>query len=104
MLELITAFSPSIYDAIGVAGFGLYVTNYALLTLRIMHCEYVSYFVLNWIAASCVLIGLSASFNLASALIQIFWIVISTVGIIIRLRRRRTVAFVSARSESAMPL
>jgi phage shock protein PspC (stress-responsive transcriptional regulator) len=32
------------------------------------------------------LIGLTASFNLASALIQIFWVVMSVVGLTLRIR------------------
>lgn len=88
MDEWIAMASPETFDAIGVAGFGLYVMNYSLLTLGRLRSEQVTYFVVNWIAASMVLIGLMASFNLASALIQIFFIGISTVGIIVRLRRR----------------
>jgi phage shock protein PspC (stress-responsive transcriptional regulator) len=40
-------------------------------------------------AASMVLIGLTHSFNLAAALIQLFWIVISTTAIIVRLRQSK---------------
>jgi phage shock protein PspC (stress-responsive transcriptional regulator) len=40
-------------------------------------------------AATCVLIGLSASFNLAAAMIQIFWMTISVIGIALHLRRKR---------------
>lgn len=75
-----------ILNAIGVAGFVLYVLNYFLLTLRKMSSECIAYFAMNWAAATMVLIGLAASFNLASALIQLFWIAISTIGIVIRLR------------------
>ncbi|MDX8351091.1 CBU_0592 family membrane protein [Cognatiyoonia sp. IB215182] len=77
---------PGVADAIGVAGFGLYVLNYTLLTFRRIRTEYVVYFVINAAAASMVLIGLSASFNLASALIQVFWLIISLTAIVIRLR------------------
>lgn len=64
----------NIYEAIGVAGFALYVMNYLLLTIEKVSSEQASYFVLNWFAATFVSIGLVQSFNLASALIQIFWI------------------------------
>lgn len=80
---------PSVFDAIGIAGFAVYVLNYALLTLSKLKSEHIAYFVLNWLAATLVLIGLTHSFNLASALIQVFWIAISTIGIIIRVRRKR---------------
>jgi len=88
MFDYIAALPPEAYDAIGIAGFGLYVLNYSLLTFQRLRAEQVSYFVLNWLAASMVLVGLFNAFNLASALIQIFWIVISTVGIIIRIKQR----------------
>lgn len=92
MTEYFYALPPELYDAIGVAGFGLYVLNYSLLTFQRVRSEQASYFALNWLAASMVLIGLINAFNLAAALIQIFWIVISTVGMFIRLRKKRTIA------------
>ncbi len=78
---------PGLLDAIGVAGFGLYVLNYALLTVRRGRSDNIAYFAINGAAASMVLVGLLSSFNLASAMIQIFWIGISAIAIFIRLRR-----------------
>ena len=76
-----------IADLIGVAGFCLYVMNYAALTFHWLdsHCRL--YFAVNLVAATCVLIGLSSSFNLAAALIQLFWVVMATVGLCVRCRR-----------------
>lgn len=76
-------------ELLGILGFCTYVSNYTMLTLRIISADCLPYFVINLCAAGLVLIGLSGSFNLASALIQGFWIVISLVGIAVRLRRRR---------------
>jgi len=59
-----------LFDAIGVAGFALYVLTYGLLTFNKIDARNISYFVLNLCAASLVLIGLIGAFNLASALIQ----------------------------------
>jgi hypothetical protein len=86
MYETITKLPPALFDAIGVIGFGLYVINYAMLTFHRVtsHCK--TYFVINLIAASMVLAGMAFSFNLASALIQLFWIGISITAIIMRLR------------------
>ncbi|WP_438955357.1 CBU_0592 family membrane protein [Cognatiyoonia sp.] len=78
----------NIYEAIGVAAFALYVMNYLLLTIEEVSSEQASYFVLNWLAATFVSIGLMQSFNLASALIQIFWIGISSWGIYVRFSRQ----------------
>lgn len=80
-------FPYAITEIIGVLGFCLYVTAYSLLTLRVLTTSSVVYFVINLTAASCVLIGLSTSFNLASALIQMFWVCMSLVGIALHLRR-----------------
>ncbi|QUJ76919.1 hypothetical protein KDD17_02335 [Sulfitobacter albidus] len=79
--------SPALADAIGLLGFALYVGNYALLTLHILCSRSTAYFTINLTAASAVLIGLTSNFNLPAALIQTFFIVISCVGIVIRLRR-----------------
>ncbi|SMY08645.1 CBU_0592 family membrane protein [Flavimaricola marinus] len=76
-------------DLIGILGFCVYVTNYTLLTLHKLDSRGVLYFVLNIAAASCVLIGLAGSFNLAAALIQGFWIVASLAAIILRFRQDR---------------
>ena len=82
-MEIFNA-STVIFEIIGIIGFALYVLNYMLLTLRYLNGHNLSYFVLNLAAAAFVLVGLIGSFNLASALIQVFWVVISFVGIILR--------------------
>lgn len=87
------ALPTEVLDAIGVAGFGLYVLTYSLLTFQRVQSSDVSYFILNGLAAAMVLIGLMSAFNLASALIQIFWIVISIVAVYLRLRAPRTSTF-----------
>ncbi|AKS46891.1 hypothetical protein SAMN05444287_2015 [Octadecabacter temperatus] len=86
MFETIANMPPALFDAVGVFGFGLYVLNYTMLTFHRVtsHCK--SYFAINLVAASMVLIGMTFSFNLASALIQLFWIGISVAAIIVRVR------------------
>jgi len=75
-------------EIIGVIGFGLSVLNYSLLTLRRVTNDQVRYHVLNICAAACVLTGLMVHFNLAAAMVQTFWIAISSVGIVLRLYER----------------
>ena len=87
---MIQNFSLSPFELAGITGFAIYVMNYSLLTLRRISGDCISYFVLNFSAASLVMIGLMTSFNLAAALIQGFWIAMSIVGITLRLRRRKT--------------
>jgi hypothetical protein len=80
-------FDPTLLDRIGVCGFVLYVVNYTLLTLGWVSGDSVQYFAVNLVAAALALIGLSGNFNLASALIQSFFITMSTLGIAIRILR-----------------
>lgn len=89
MSSVFEFYGPTIFDAIGVAGFGLYVLNYTMLTFQRVKSESIIYFALNGSAACMVLIGLTNAFNLAAAMIQIFFIGISCVAIILRLRERR---------------
>lgn len=78
--------NANMLEMAGVAGFGLYVSNYLMLTFRVLTSNCIIYYCINVTAASLVLAGLMNSFDLASALIQIFWICISTVGIFMRIR------------------
>ncbi|WP_317627290.1 CBU_0592 family membrane protein [Rhodalgimonas zhirmunskyi] len=73
----------------GVAGFLLYVFNYSMLSMRRVSGDCIGYYAVNICAASLVLIGLSASFNLAAAMIQTFFILMSSAGIILRLYRAK---------------
>jgi hypothetical protein len=90
MFDFIARLPPSLVDVIGVIGFSLYVMNYCLLTFHRLTSHSELYFMINLMAASIVLIWLTHSFNLASALIQLFWIAISTTAIVLRLRQSRT--------------
>ena len=90
MTSFINVSNPFLFEMIGVAGFGLYVMNYTLLTFHKLHSHDALYFAINLVAASMVLCGLMVSFNLASAMIQAFWVVISTAAIIVRIKRRAT--------------
>lgn len=85
MFAIFKMIDPYVIEVIGVIGFAIYVGNYALLTFRFFSSDDLMYFFINLIAASCVLVGLAHSFNLASALIQLFWIVISAAAIVVRL-------------------
>lgn len=90
MSDVFTTWPPEFLEVLGVLGFGVYVLNYSLLTLRKLDSEHIMYFCLNCLAAGLVLTSLIQAFNLASALIQVFWIGISTIGIITRMRLNRS--------------
>lgn len=93
MTGMFNSWPPALFEIVGVAGFFLYVLNYALLTFRKLASEDTGYFVLNLLAASMVLIGLMHAWNLASVLIQVFWIAISIIAITLRVGRRRRTSY-----------
>ncbi len=73
-------------NVLGVLGFAIYVLNYCLISFNRLNPGCIAYFALNLMASSLVLISLIGAFNLASALIQSFWILISTAAIVLRVR------------------
>mmetsp|Transcript_27393 Transcript_27393/g.50329 ORF Transcript_27393/g.50329 Transcript_27393/m.50329 type:complete len:91 (+) Transcript_27393:1420-1692(+) len=89
-MHFLLSLPPAALEAVGLAGCALYVMNYGLLTMQWLNSNCAVYFAVNLTAASFVLVGLAASFNLAAALIQAFWVVMSTLGLCIRLRQRGT--------------
>lgn len=79
--------------ALGIAGVAGYLLSYGLLQSGVLRATGYAYPVLNLVAAALVLASLATAFNLAAAVIQVAWILISLVGILrIHLMRRR-VAF-----------
>ncbi|MDN4502963.1 hypothetical protein QX776_11170 [Alteromonadaceae bacterium BrNp21-10] len=69
------------HDVIGNIGVGLIVLSYFLLQLGKMSSDKLAYSVTNLIGANFLLISLYFNFNLASVVIEIFWIAISLYGI-----------------------
>lgn len=84
------AMGADVLRMLGVIGFLGYVSLYTCLSLRVLHSDSIAYFAGNICAASLVLISLTQDFNLASAMIQCFWIAMGIPAIILRLRRRRS--------------
>ena len=73
--------TTSIYQFVGVLGFILYMMSYFLLQIGRLKGSGNAYILMNLSAATFVLISLTQNFNLASALIQISWILISFIGL-----------------------
>ena len=84
----------------GLAGVASYVIAYALLQLKLLDGNGVTYSALNVLAAALVLVSLTKDFNLASAVTQVLWIGIGCAGIIGRLYSGRQVR---ARAERRVP-
>jgi len=66
---------------IGVTGAVTYVLAYALLQLGMLSGSDYRYTLMNLAAAGMVLLSLTESFNLSSAIVQIFWVGISMIGL-----------------------
>lgn len=78
-----------ILELCGIAGALIYVGGYLLIAFDVLHSRAPLYYALNLAAALLVLVGLSHSFNLASALIQVFFATASLIGIVRHARRPR---------------
>lgn len=68
-------------DAVGLTGTFLVVLAYYLLQLERIHPKSLSYNMINLAGAALLLFSLCFQFNLASFLIEIFWIVASLIGL-----------------------
>ena len=78
-MEISTTYD--LFSLVGLFGVVLYVGAYAGLQFGLIAGQSYQYSLLNLGAASCVLLSLATHFNLSSALIQIFWIALSAIGI-----------------------
>jgi len=72
----------------GVVGFLLYLTNYTLVTFRVIDSQGIAFFLINICGACLILISLVQNFNLGSMLIQVFWICLGVIAVAIRLKAR----------------
>jgi len=81
----------TVFDAFGLLGFIVYLAAFSALQFEWLDGNGRAYAWANILAASFVLVSLVEAFNLASALIQISWIIIGYVGIVRRRGRPETV-------------
>ncbi len=86
-----TAFfnSLTIVDAIGSFGALIVVSAYFATQMRMMNSDDLAFPVVNLLGSVLIAYSLVHSFNLASMLIEGFWILISIIGIIQHFRLRR---------------
>ncbi len=68
-------------DSVGMLGTALVVLAYFLLQLERIESGGVGYSLLNLVGATCLLFSLCFTFNLASFVIELFWIAASLVGL-----------------------
>ncbi|MFW2589507.1 CBU_0592 family membrane protein [Sagittula sp. SSi028] len=82
-------FPTDVLAGIGVLGACAYITNYTMLALQIHTSETARFYALNTLAAACVLTSLAAQFNLATAVLQTFYLSISGAALALRMHSRR---------------
>ncbi len=78
-------------NVVGLAGVMIVVVSYFLLQIGKVRVDQLRYSLLNAIASILVLISLVAHWNLSSAIIEGFWLLISLYGCAKWLRGRRKV-------------
>lgn len=102
-----TTLTPWWSNFFGVSGFCIYLVNYTLVTFRVVTSQGIVFFLANMLGAGLVLISLTHDFNLGSALIQIFWLILGTIAVFIRVRARLTAGRVevvgAAAEETVVP-
>jgi hypothetical protein len=75
-------------DFVGITGVVILIVTYLLLQLNRLESNRVSYSLLNAIGATLIAFSLLFKFNLSAFVIEIFWILISLLGIYRSLRAR----------------
>jgi multidrug transporter EmrE-like cation transporter len=70
-----------LFDIVGNVGVLILVFTYLLLQLNRLRSDDLAYSVLNAIGASLIILSLLIDFNLSALLMEVFWVLISLVGI-----------------------
>ena len=68
-------------DIVGNVGVLILIVTYLLLQLHRLHSDDLAYSLLNAIGASLIILSLIVDFNLSALLMEVFWVLISLVGI-----------------------
>ena len=71
-----------IHDVIGIIGVFFILVSYVLLQIEKIRAKSLSYSVINLVGAVLILYSLFYNWNLASVIIEFFWIIISLFGIV----------------------
>ena len=78
-------------DMIGLLGVGLIVVSYFLLQVERVTFDSPVYLSMNLVGASSILYSLFFEWNVAAALIEVFWISISLFGLVRSLVKKKRV-------------
>jgi hypothetical protein len=71
----------TIYECVGLMGAGSYMLGYALLQFGIIRGRSVAYILFNMAAAALVMVSLWSAFNISAFLIQMFFFIVSIIGL-----------------------
>lgn len=77
-----------IYDVVGVIGVTVLIYAYFLLQTERISIQNVKYSLMNVAGSSLIIISLIEDFNLPSFIIELFWVLISCVGVIRYIKKR----------------
>ncbi len=83
-----TEFNFAWHDLAGMAGVSMIVLAYLGIQLERISSQSLGYSLINLIGAALILLSLFFTFNLASFIIESFWLAISVLGIVRWLTRR----------------
>ena len=68
-------------DFVGNIGVVILMVTYLMLQLNKLSSDGLAYSLLNAVGASLVVISLLSNFNLSALLVEVFWVLISLIGI-----------------------
>ena len=68
-------------DFVGLIGVVLIVVTYLLLQLEKLRSNDLAYSLMNAIGASLIVLSLLVNFNLSALLMEVFWVLISVLGV-----------------------
>jgi hypothetical protein len=80
--------SYSFFDFIGNIGVFFIIISYLMLQLNKVKSSDISYSLMNLLGATLVIISLIESFNMSAFVIEVFWVLISFVGIVNYLKHK----------------
>lgn len=87
-----TEFTFGWHDVVGITGVAMILLAYLGIQIERIDGQSLAYSVINMVGAILIMISLYFTFNLASFIIECFWLAISILGIVRWLRRRRRTA------------
>jgi hypothetical protein len=68
-------------DFLGIIGVGIIVVTYLFLQLGKLRSDALAYSLMNAIGASLIVVSLLVNFNLSALLMEVFWVLISLLGV-----------------------